>query len=62
MYEAVWADVEDFQSILISNLMWKDHIPDTVKGALSCCLEQVEVPRKNGSAKECDKSKGMDGF
>eukprot|EP00795_Rhopilema_esculentum_P005103 gene5103-221_t len=58
LYEAVWADVEDFQSILISNLMWKDHIPDTVKGALSSCLGHVEVPRKNGSAKECDKSKG----
>eukprot|EP00794_Sanderia_malayensis_P012703 gene12703-14007_t len=37
VFEAEWADVNDFQCILISNLMWRDHIPDTVKNALHNC-------------------------
>ena len=58
MYEAVWADVDDFQSILISNLLWKDHIPDTVKEALQSCLPQPEAVQENGPSKEDGKIKG----
>ena len=58
VYEAVWADVEDFQSILISNLMWKDHVPDTVKTALESCLSQRPSSHENGAANEPEKPKG----
>ena len=54
----MWADVDDFQSILISNLLWKDHIPDTVKEALQSCLPQHEAVQGNGPSKEDGKIKG----
>ena len=41
-YEAVWAEAEDFQSILISSLMWADHMPDFVLEVLNCCLPNRE--------------------
>eukprot|EP00112_Aurelia_sp_Birch-Aquarium-sp1_P019699 Seg493.3 transcript_id=Seg493.3/GoldUCD/mRNA.D3Y31 product="Sn1-specific diacylglycerol lipase alpha" protein_id=Seg493.3/GoldUCD/D3Y31 len=59
VYEAVWADVDDFQSILISNLLWKDHIPDTVKEALQSCLPQPEAVQENGPSKEDGRIKAI---
>ena len=46
LYEPVWADLEDFQSLEISSLMWEDHYPDFVLDALNQCLpskEQEEI-------------------
>jgi len=42
IYEPVWADLEDFQSIQISSLMWEDHMPDFVLEALYQCLPSKE--------------------
>ena len=42
IYEPVWADLEDFQSIQISSLMWEDHMPDFVLDALNQCLPSKE--------------------
>lgn len=52
VYEAVWADVEDFQCILISKLMWQDHVPDTVKKALHSCCPDLAPPHANGKPAE----------
>lgn len=38
----MWAEAEDFQSILISSLMWADHMPDFVLEALNKCLPHRE--------------------
>lgn len=38
----MWADLEDFQSIQISSLMWEDHMPDFVLDALNQCLPSKE--------------------
>ena len=38
MFEPVWADIEDFQSLQISGLMWADHMPDFVLKALKKCI------------------------
>lgn len=56
VYEAVWADVEDFQSILISNLMWKDHVPDTVKSALESCVSQLRSDCHEGTPEDAERS------
>ena len=58
VYEAVWADVEDFQSILISNLMWKDHVPDTVKSALESCVSQLRSDCHEGTPGDAERSQG----
>jgi hypothetical protein len=42
MFEPVWAGLEEFQSIKISGLMWKDHMPDFVLEALNKCLPSKE--------------------
>ncbi|XP_048578810.1 diacylglycerol lipase-alpha isoform X2 [Nematostella vectensis] len=42
MFEPVWADLEDFQNIKISGLMWMDHMPDFVLEALNKCLPTKE--------------------
>lgn len=44
-YQAYWSSAEDFQNILISNLMLRDHFPDTLIEALTSVLPDdiVEV-------------------
>lgn len=42
IFEPVWADLEDFQTIQISGLMWEDHMPDFVLKALNQCLPSKE--------------------
>ena len=38
----MWADLQDFQSIQISGLMWEDHLPDFVLKTLNKCLPSQE--------------------
>lgn len=42
IFEPVWADLQDFQTIQISGLMWEDHMPDFVLKALNQCLPSKE--------------------
>lgn len=35
MYQAIWADNTDFDEVLISPRMFKDHMPDKVLTALN---------------------------
>lgn len=52
IYEPVWADLEDFQTIQISGLMWEDHMPDFVLKALNQCLPSKEQEKSVLSASD----------
>ena len=59
-YQAYWSQPDDFQNILISNLMLRDHFPDAMIEALQSilpddCEHLVTVVNEddNGSASIC---------
>lgn len=52
VYKGYWSTPEDFQSILVSNLMLYDHYPDALIGALSSILHEDVEEEMNGALGE----------